>query len=437
MNHLTSSNPLKQKSHRLQLLVLIMAGEAIFFLPFVLPRIFRPTVLAVFEIDNFELGTFYSVYGLVAIFAYLFGGPLADKFPPSKLMSLALFSTALGGVVLYTLPGAAVLKGIYAFWGLSTIFLFWAALMRSTRMLGGVSKQGLSFGLLDGGRGLFAALVTTVLVLVLGRDLASEDAFNVEEREKAFKEVVLVMTSLVFIIGVILFFVLKKVDVIDAEEREKINLSRVLSVMKRPAVWLQSIIIICAYSGYRVTDDFSLLVKDTLGYNEVQAAGIGSLTLWLRPIAAISAGLLADRFSASRMIQWCFGLMLIGGMVFGLAVSPESSGGGTLFIEVFFSMVTTSLAVFALRGLYFAVMEEGKIPLAATGTAVGIASVIGYLPDVYMGPLMGKLLDDSPGIVGHQQVFLLMAGFALVGSVAALVLRKFTRTEKAPQAKRA
>jgi len=205
--------------------------------------------------------------------------------------------------------------------------------------------------------------------------------------------------------------------------------------MKRPAVWLQAIIIVCAYSGYRVTDDFSLLVKDTLGYNEVQAAGIGSLTLWLRPIAAISAGLLADRFSASRMIQWCFGLMLIGGMVFGFAVSPESTSGTTLFVEVFISVVTTSLAVFALRGLYFAVMEEGEIPLGATGTAVGIASVIGYLPDVYMGPLMGKLLDDSPGIAGHQQVFLLMAGFAVLGSVAALVLRLFTRTEKGLQAK--
>jgi len=47
----------------------------------------------------------------------------------------------------------------------------------------------------------------------------------------------------------------------------------------------------------------------------------------------------------------------------------------------------------------------------------------------------GKLLDDSPGIAGHQQVFLLMAGFAVLGSVAALVLRLFTRTEKGLQAK--
>ncbi len=423
----------KEKTPFWPILVLIMAGEAIFFLPFVLPRVFRPTVLAVFDIDNFELGTFYSVYGVVAIFAYLFGGPLADKFAPSKLMSVALFSTAFGGIVLYTLPDPSVLKWIYGFWGFSTIFLFWAALMRTTRVLGGVTKQGLAFGMLDGGRGLFAALVTSGLVLVLGRELSVEGVMDIQQREKAFKEVVLVMTLLVFLIGLLVLFALRKVDYINAEEREKLALSKILEVVKKPVVWLQAIIIVCAYSGYRVTDDFSLLVKDTLGYNEVEAAGVGSLSLWLRPVSAVAAGLLADRFSASRMIQWCFGLMLMGGLVFGFSDGVGFSFAGITpdtFVVVFFAIVSTALAVFALRGLYFAVMEEGRIPIGATGTAVGIASVIGYLPDVYMGPLMGKLLDDSPGLVGHQHVFLLMAGFAVVGSIAVGLFRKFSRQKK-------
>ena len=38
------------------LLLLILAGEAVFILPFVLPRVFRPTVLDVFGVDNTELG---------------------------------------------------------------------------------------------------------------------------------------------------------------------------------------------------------------------------------------------------------------------------------------------------------------------------------------------------------------------------------------------
>ena len=36
---------------------LVMAGEAIFGLPFLVARIFRPTLLDVFEITNLQLGT--------------------------------------------------------------------------------------------------------------------------------------------------------------------------------------------------------------------------------------------------------------------------------------------------------------------------------------------------------------------------------------------
>jgi hypothetical protein len=35
-----------------------------------------------------------------------------------------------------------------------------------------------------------------------------------------------------------------------------------------------------------------------------------------------------------------------------------------------------------------------------------------------MGPLMGYLIDRSPGSVGHQQVFLVLAVFAVLGLAA-------------------
>ena len=144
------------------MLALIIAGETIFFLPFVLARVFRPTILLVFNLTNFELGTIFSVYGVVAMLSYFFGGPLADKFPVGKLMSIALATTALGGLVMATIPTLENMKLLYAFWGLTTIFLFWAALIRATRQWGGEKLQGSAFGFLEGGRGLAAALIATV-----------------------------------------------------------------------------------------------------------------------------------------------------------------------------------------------------------------------------------------------------------------------------------
>ena len=127
------------------LILLVLAGEAVFFLPFVIPRIFRPSILSVYEISNTELGTYFSAYGIVAMISYIIGGPLADKFQPKNLLSLGLVLTALGGFALIIFPSIYGI-GLYAYWGCSTILVFWAALIKSTRLWGGAHLQGKAFG---------------------------------------------------------------------------------------------------------------------------------------------------------------------------------------------------------------------------------------------------------------------------------------------------
>ena len=85
----------------------------------------------------------------------------------------------------------------------------------------------------------------------------------------------------------------------------------------------------------------------------------------------------------------------------------------------FISILVVATGVYAARSLYFAVMEKGQIPLVLTGTAVGLISLIGYTPDIFAGPAMGFLLDNSPGPEGHQQVFWMLAIFSFIGTIAA------------------
>ncbi len=112
-----------QKHSITYILLLILAGEAVFILPFVLARVFRATVLDVFEVNNTELGFCFSIYGIVALVSYLFGGPLADRFPPRKLMGVALVLTALGGLVYANNPSLVTLQVLYGFWGFYDDFL--------------------------------------------------------------------------------------------------------------------------------------------------------------------------------------------------------------------------------------------------------------------------------------------------------------------------
>ena len=154
-----------QRSQRfLTLFCLILIGELIFALPFHVTRFFRPTVLEVFQFTNFELGAMFSAYGVTAMVAYLPGGAIADRFSPRRLMAFSAFTTALGGVYMVTIPSVMGMTLLYGYWGVTSILLFWAALIRSTRAAGGASEQGRVFGLLDAGRGLVAAGVASVVV---------------------------------------------------------------------------------------------------------------------------------------------------------------------------------------------------------------------------------------------------------------------------------
>ncbi len=174
------------------ILLLIVAGEAVFFLPFVLVRIFRPTYLDVFQLTNFELGSCFTVYGVVAMLSYALGGPLADRFRAATLMALAIWFTAIGGVVQLTVTSVDGLRVLYGFWGFTTIFLFWSALIKATRMWGAAEAQGTAFGLLDGGRGMVAVLIGVFGVSLFAIGLPGETVeSSPAQQERALQQVIL------------------------------------------------------------------------------------------------------------------------------------------------------------------------------------------------------------------------------------------------------
>lgn len=409
-----------------------MAGEAVFILPFVLQRIFRTTFLESFGITNVQLGSCFSVYGTVAFFSYFFGGPLADKIKPHMLMSVALLLTALGGFYLATYPSLTNLHLLYGFWGFTTIFLFWAAMIKATRIWGGQNKQGIAFGFLDGGRGLVAAIFGSVGVLVFSSFITKEiELTSVLERKVAFKQVIIYTSFSVCVVALLVFFFLRKLA--DSEEKQNsietsfdkpklITLENFKTVMKFKAVWLLMVIILCAYFGYKMTDLFSQYAEDVMSYNKIEAAKVGTSLLYLRPIIGVVIGLLADRTRASLWIVIGFFLMLITGGIFASGIINDNFT--LLFI---LSIGTMALGVYSARVLYFATLEESKIPLALTGTAVGFISIVGYTPDIFAGPLMGYFLDKNPGAVGLQHSFGIMMLFSLVGFVAAFWLYRHSK----------
>jgi sugar phosphate permease len=399
------------------IVALVIAGEMVFGLPFHIARFFRPTMLEVFEFTNTQLGDLFAVYGITAMLSYFPGGAIADRYSARFLLTASLVSTAAGGFYLATIPGPFSMAVLYGYWGVTTVFLLWGALIRATRDWGGDSSQGKAFGILEAGRGVVAAVVAGTLVMVLASYLPGDaNLASDQARRDGFQMVVLGYSLIALFAGALAWFVIPGNDgAAVASPNPFRNMSLVVA---KPIVWAQAAVIVCAYCGYKSLDYYSLYAVEVLGMDEVEGAWLASWGAYVRPVAALAAGLIADRFSAARSIGVIFSVMAVVFVV--LSMLPAS----TSLVIVYATIGISLFAVFSLRGIYFALLQEVHTPRYITGASVGLISLVGYTPDIFMAPVAGRILDATPGAGGFVHLFWLLTGIAVVGiAVIAVLLR--------------
>lgn len=405
------------KSFWLVIFCLVISGEIIFSLPFHIPRYFRPTVLEVLGLSNADLGDLFAVYGVLAMLSYFPGGVLADHFSARKLMAFSLLATGIGGLFLAQLPGRSALGFLFGYFGITSILLFWAAMIRTTREWGGAPAQGRAFGLLDGGRGLVAAAAASVAALLFSTLLpANAVDISDQERDRALQAVIYLYTSMTLATAVLVWFLVPDGHR-DRYEQTKHSLTGVRNVLSRSAIWWQALIVICAYCGYKGLDNYGLYAVDVLAMDEVESARFTSIAAYLRPVAAIAAGFIVDRLSGTRVITNAFLILAIGYALLS-SLQPDDITRSVIFGN----LLITFVGVFAIRGVYFALLEETHITESYTGTAVGLISVIGFTPDIFFAPISGRILDASPGIEGYHHYFILLTFTAVTGMVATIML---------------
>ncbi len=417
------SNRVDNRARRfLLMLSLVVAGEVVFLLPFHTARFFRPTFLEAFEFTNTQLGDVFAVYGIMAMIAYFPGGILADRFEARTLLSLSLVATGLGGFYMASYPGVLGMSLVYGYWGVTTILLFWGALIRATREWGGDESQGRAFGILEGGRGIVAALLATAGVVAMANVMPDDlDVMTNVERREAFRTVIFIYSSAAFVTAALAWLVIPASRLSGDSTHSALTVAG--AVLSRPLAWAQAIIIVCAYCGYKGLDNYSLYAVQVLGMNEVDGAQLAMLGSYMRPVAPVVVGLLADRWAASRSIALCFGVLAVCFAVLAVYV-PQGMPG---MIVVFGNLFVTIFALFALRGVYFALLEENGVPPFLTGAVVGMVSFIGFTPDFFFGPITGRLLDASPGVGGHQHYFLFLAVTSALGLLSVLWMLRLRR----------
>ena len=383
-----------------QLIGLMIAGDSIYMLPY-MRKTFQTSMEQVYQISSTEVGILNSMFGILAIICYFPSGRLADKFNVKKLLIISLVSTGIGGLCMLFVSSFSSLLIIHAFWGISSILTFWAALIKATRNWAAIDEQGKGFGFLDAGRGAVAAIIASA---------ATYSFALADKTEVALYNAILIYSLSPIVAAVMIYFSMKNHSGENSGYKQKKqdnqNLKKILTSKK---IWALAIVIFCAYTLYLGSFDLPAYAEKKFNTTKSNAAIIGTVRDWLRPVMALLAGLLADKYTGAKTIFSSFLVLMIS---FGSLAIFTGAAAPVLF---WFQLVGIASAVFALRGIYFALLEELNLPISDTGQIVGFVSFVGYVPDIFVSLISGLFIDSAEGNKGYADFFLLLAITALVG----------------------
>lgn len=398
--------------HRsITMLVLGSAGTTLFLFPFLHEIYYDPMRLALGQ-TNVQIGSLSSAYGLASLIGYVPGGWLADKFKPRTLLPIGLIGTGIGGAFFASFPSYPFTLLLYVLWGAMTV-VCWSTMIRATREWAAAGSQGRAFGLLESVRGVTEGAIGAAGVAVFAWAGSTSGALST---------VIVGFAVLNIALGIIAFFTLDRTAPSRAKSQAMYS-SGWRELLPNPDLWLISLIVLSSYTAYTALYYFTPYSSSVLQLSVAAAGAIAVGKIWLKPFAAIAAGFAADRWGVWQTVVFAFAILVASMIIFALFRGTPKNA--PIMIA---NLACASLAVFAIRGVYFALIEECRIPESSTGSATGLISLVGFTPDIFVPPVAGYLLDSFPGESGYRMLFGIVALACATGLATTAMIGRRVRS---------
>jgi sugar phosphate permease len=414
---LASSNIDTQLQRYIKLGVLVIIAGNIYPLIY-LRQNFEVSILESFGITNIQLGQMYAMLGVLYMVTYLPSGWLADRVPPRVLMSFSLGLAAALGIWFSTMPSFNSLIIIFAGWGIAAGLTFWAALIKATNLLATPSEQGRFFGILDGGRGLVEALLATVAVGVFAYYTNSVG----QDTPDALRKVIYLYVGCMLVMAPIAYFILpesEQKEAVAAQTTDKRSTvwADLKVVASKEEIWLCGICILTGYQLFWATYSFSAYMQNYYGLTAVAVGSITVAKLWMRPIGAVAAGFAGDLLNLELVLSIL--LVLASIALASLIVLPVTAGAAALLGVV----LLIGFLTYAVRGIFWSTLQSCNVPNKIKGLAIGLISLLGYSPDIYLPLFNGYLLEQYAGKEAYAIYFGSICAMGLLGAAAAWRLK--------------
>lgn len=396
------------------LVIVALAGGLITKLPYLRETYMEPLQAAT-GATKMQLGLIMSAYGIVNFISYFPGGVLADKISSKKLIIISCIGTALAGFWYWTMPGFTALVIIHAIFAVTTVFTFWAAMVKSINNLGPAEEQGRLFGMLEGGRGLIGTLSAFGSVFVFS--LAADDIGGM-------KNAIFYFSALLVIAGVLAAVFMKDEKPLSAEKKQNpLNAKDFIEVAKMPRVWLCGMLGVCNYSALIFHGYITAYLSEGFDISNAVVANLSVIrTYFMMMIGSFVAGIISDKVgSRIRFIQYVFVGMAIFASLYVLI--PTGPSAIPLIVANF---ICYGLCIYSIKALYFSTIDEVLVPKRLAGTASGVISLVTYAPEIFLYALSGWMVDrytnTATPLAGYRHCWIAMAVLSVVGFLTGVVL---------------
>ena len=163
------------------------------------------------------------------------------------------------------------------------------------------------------------------------------------------------------------------------EKSDRVTFKGIGELLKMPAVWIISMVTFCNYVFTQMYHDLTPYMTELLGAAVVAGAFLASSRRWLSLFGNVGGGFMAQiRSGPGRMLLISFLVMAAGIIV--IMLLPLSPASTTIFVILYIIVYIFYNVNYAMT---WAMMDEGAIPERLSGSAAGVISTIGYLPEIF------------------------------------------------------
>mgnify|MGYP000216018875 CR=1 FL=1 len=385
-------------------------------------------------LSHTQIGTAMSVAGLISTFGFLISIYLTDRVSKKVMIPMSLMGIGLLGIGLSTFPPYWLFLLINCGLAVCADMLYWPTMLKTVRLLGSEEEQGRMFGIMEAGRGLVDTVIAfgaLGVFALLGSNAAS------------LKAAILFYSAVPMVIGIIAYFLLEpdEIKAVNAAgekvSRNKAAMDNVMLALKNRNIWLVSFNVFSVYCVYCGLTYFIPFLTQIYFLPATAVGMYGIINQYgLKMVGGPIGGFMSDKVhkSSAKHIRAGFVVCIIAMALF-LMVPHESLGQGGNWIIGAACTLAFGAIVFTMRAVFFAPMDEVRVPKEITGAAMSLASLVIYLPNAFAYVMYGSFLDRYPGMAGFRIVFSVMIGWAVIGvGVSTFLIHRIKKCQAAAKA---